>query len=200
LTQIEIREAAEIDTEMPKFMSLHKINWQRQGKLGYFSAWPKSDVFNHRLAVRLAGLGRTLLIRVSAGEIPIIYQYGYVFGDGFYWELPARASGDEWDRFSLGATAIMILIRRSIESGIRRIEAGLSHYEYKTRLGARDLGVYVLRFVGRAPGSQAKYFLCRMLHRFLQMVYYRLWYTRIQPRLPQAFCRPIWMIYIRMIL
>ncbi len=88
------------------------------------------------MAVELARLGRSRLITITVGEKPILYQYSYVFGDCCYWQFPARAAGEEWDRFSLGATALVVLIRSTIEEGIKRIEGGVSHYDYKTRLGA----------------------------------------------------------------
>jgi hypothetical protein len=200
LVQAEVRDPAQVDAEMSAFMALHKANWQGQGKLGYFEAWPKSDPFNHRLAVTLAHKGQTFLIKVCSDETPIIYQYGYLFGERFYWELPARASGNEWDRYSLGSTGVLILVRRMIEAGIKHIEAGLHHYEYKFRLGAAESEVFVLRFVAQRTSSRIKYILCRILYRFYLTLYYKIWYSRVQPRLPSILRRSIWMTYIRSII
>jgi hypothetical protein len=194
-----MHKADEIEKEMAQFIALHTEHWQQQGKLGYFSAWPQANAFNHLLALELARLGRTRLIKVTAGEKPVLYQYSYVFGDCCFWQLPARSAGKEWDRFSLGATALVVLIRNTIEEGIKRIEGGLSHYDYKTRLGAIESSVSVLRLTARRPSSIAKYHLCMALYKIYSNFYYKLWYTRIQPKLPTVFRRPIWMSYIRKI-
>jgi len=193
-----MRNPEEIEAEMPQFMALHAEQWRRQGRLGYFGAWPQSDAFNSRLAVELARMGRSHLIKVTAGEKPILYMYSYVFGDCCYWQLPARQAAEEWDRFSLGATALVVLIRSAIEDGMKRIEAGVSHYDYKTRLGAIESGISVLRLTSRRPNSIAKYHICKALHEIYINFYYKLWYSRIQPKLPSLFHRPIWVTYTRM--
>jgi CelD/BcsL family acetyltransferase involved in cellulose biosynthesis len=193
-----MQEPDEIEAEMPLFFALHAAQWRQQGRPGYFGAWPQSDAFNHRLAVELARLGRTRLIKISTGEKTILYEYRYIFGDYCYWQLSARAVGEQWDRFSLGATGAVVMIRSAIEEGIKRIEGGVSHYDYKTRLGAIESNVSVLRLAARRPSSIAKYHLCTVLYKLYSNFYYKLWYSRIQPRLPSVFHRPIWMIYLRM--
>lgn len=194
-----MHEPDEIEAEMPKFIALHTEQWRQQGRPGWFGAWPQSEAFNRRLAVEMARLGRTRLIKITAGEKPIIYQYSYVLGDCCYWQLPARAAGAEWNRFSLGATALAVLIRSAIEEGIKKVEGGQSHYDYKNRLGAKKSGISVLHLTTRRPSSIAKYHLCRAFHTLYLNFYYKLWYSRIQPRLPSVFRRPIWMTYIRLI-
>ena len=195
---VEMHEPDEIKAEMQRFIDLHTEQWRQQGRPGHFYAWPQSDAFNRRLAVDLACLGRTRLIKITAGEKPIIYQYSYVFGNCCYWQLMARSTGEKWNRFSLGADGSFILIRATIEKGIKRIESGMSHYDYKTRLGAKDSGISVLRIAARRPSSIAKYHLFRAFHKFCSNFYYKFWYSRIQPKLPSVFRRPIWMTYIRM--
>ena len=193
-----MHEPDEIEAEMPQFTSLHAAQWRQQGKPGYFSAWPQSDAFNHRLAVELARLGRTRLIKITAGEKPVIYEYIYIWGGCGYWQLSARAAGGVWDRFSLGATGAVVMIRSTIEEGINRIEGGVSHYDYKTRLGAIESNVSVLRLTSRRPSSIMKYHLCMALYKLYLNFYYKLWYSRIQPKLPSAFRRPIWITYTRL--
>jgi hypothetical protein len=195
---LAIHEPDKIEEEMQRFIALHTEQWRQQGRPGYFSAWPQSDAFNLRLAVEQAHLGRIALIKITAGEKPIIYEYRYIFGDCCYWQLSARAAGEEWDRFSLGATGVVVLIRTTIENGIKRIEGGLSHYDYKIRLGATESNVSILRLIARRPSSISKYYICLTLHNFLLNFYYKLWYSRIQPKLPSLFRRPICMAYIRL--
>jgi hypothetical protein len=150
------------------------------------------------LAVELARAGRTRLIKITAGGKPILYEYSYILGDCCYWQISARAAGNEWDRFRLGATGAIAFIRSTIEDGIKRIEGGLSHYEYKTRLGAIESSASVLRLSARRPSSMSKYYICIALQKLYANFYYKLWYSRIQPKLPFPFRRPISMTYIRL--
>ena len=193
-----IRGPNEIAAEMPLYLALHEAQWQPQGKLGYYNAWPQSGAFNKRLAFEMARLGRTRLVRITAEKKPIVYEYSFALGDRSYLQNSARAAGEEWDRFSLGATGVAVFIRYAIEEGINRIEAGLSHYDYKTRLGAIESKVSTLRLIARRPSSILKYYICIAIYKLYHNFYYRLWYSRIQPRLPTPFRRPICTNYIRL--
>lgn len=193
-----LHEPDEIESEIEQFIDLHAEQWRHQGRFGYFNAWPQSAAFNRRLAVELARVGRTRLIKITAGGKPILYEYSYVFGDCCYWQISARAAGKDWDRFRIGATGAIAFMRSTIEEGIKKVEGGLSHYEYKNRLGAIEASVSVLRFTARRPSSVLKYFICIALQKLYANFYYKLWYSRIQSRLPSCFRRPIWMTYIRL--
>jgi len=199
INSVVMHEPDKIKAEMPQFTALHAVQWRNQGRPGYFNAWPQSDAFNRHLAVELARLGRTRLIKITDGETPILYEYYYIFGDCSYWQLSARIAGEQWDRLSLGATGAIALIRHTIEEGITRIEGGISHYEYKTRLGAIESNISVLRLTARKKISLLKYYLFVQLHWLYLNLYYKFWYSRIQPKLPSYFHRPIWLTYTRLI-
>ena len=199
IKMLVIRDPDQLAEEIPQLSALHATQWRPQGRLGYLGAWPAAEAFNYRLAVELSRLGRTRLIKIMDGQTPIVYEYYYIFGDCGYWQLSARAEGKEWDRFSLGATGAIVMIRSTMEEGIKRIEGGVSHYDYKTRLGAKDSSISVLRIVARRPGSKLKYHLFNAFHNLYENLYFKLWYRRIQHRLPSFFHRPIWVTYTRMI-
>ena len=188
----------EIEEEVPLFFALHAAQWQPQGRLGYFDAWPESAAFNRRVAVGLAHLDRTRLIRMTAGGKPVLYEYRYKFGPVSYWQVSARMVSEEWNRFSLGATGAVAMIRSSIDEGIKRIEGGVSHYDYKMRLGAVESGLSILRLSARRPSSIAKYCLFLACHTMCLNCYYKLWYSRLQPKLPAFLRRPIWKMYTRL--
>jgi hypothetical protein len=188
----------EIAAEMPLYLSLHEAQWRPQGKLGYYNAWPQSGAFNKRLAFEMARLGSTRLIKITAEKKPIVYEYGFAFGDRSYLQNSARATGEEWDRFSLGVTGVVDFIRYAIEERITRIEAGLSHYDYKIRLGAIESNVSTLRLIARRPNSVLKYYILIIAYKIYFNFYYKLWYSRIQPKLPSPFRRPISITYIRL--
>lgn len=196
---VVIRDPHQIAAEMPQFSALHAAQWLPKGKLGSLGAWPAADAFNHRLAVELSRLGRTNLIKIMAGQTPIIYEYYYTLGNCGYWQISARVWGKEWDRFSLTTIGAIVMIRSMIEEGIKRIEGGWSHYDYKTRLGAKDSGISFLRLAANRPSSIAKYHLWVALQKLFTNFYYKLWYQRIQPQLPSVFHRPICLFHIRSI-
>jgi CelD/BcsL family acetyltransferase involved in cellulose biosynthesis len=196
---VVIRDPDHIAAEMAQLSALHAAQWRPQKRLGYFESWPASGAFNHRLAFELSQLGRTRIVKIMAGTTPIIYEYYYIFGNCGYWQVSARALGKEWDRYSLGATGAFIMIRNIMDEGITHIEGGVSHYDYKTRLGAKDSHTSILRIVAHRPCSVVKYNLFNALHILYEKLYYKLWYQRIQLRLPAFFHRPIWITYTRTI-
>jgi CelD/BcsL family acetyltransferase involved in cellulose biosynthesis len=191
-----LQDPEKVSSEFPGFLRLHTDQWRNEGKPGHFGAWPGSASFHRRLAAELAKQGRTRLIKVTADDTPIIYQYAYCFGDRCYWLLPARIIGKQWDRFSLGQKATVALIRCLIEEKIKHIEAGVSHYDYKSRLGAIESKISTLRLTSRRLGSRMKSSLLEKCFYAVNIVYYKIWYCRIQPRLPSRFHFPVWKAWI----
>jgi hypothetical protein len=194
-----IQDPDRIEAEMPLVRALHWTQWRAQRRLGYFTAWPQARLFNYRLASELSKFGRTRVIKITAGSTPIIYEYYYIFGNMAYWQVSGRAIGQEWDRYSLGSTGALIMIRKIMEERIFHIEGGVSHYDYKTRLGAKDLNLSVLRIIAPGPVSKLKYHVFRLFCILFEKIYYKFWYQRIQPKLPFFMHRPIWVSYIRSI-
>jgi CelD/BcsL family acetyltransferase involved in cellulose biosynthesis len=194
---VVMHEPGEIEAEMSQFFALHSAQWLPQGRLGYFSAWPQAGAFNCRLAVELARLGKTRLIKVTVEGEPILYAYRYIWGDCCYWQTTARAIGEKWDHLRLGTTTPVLSIRNNIEEGIKRIENGLFHYNYKNHLGAKESNAFFLHITGRRMSSRVKYFLCKAVYNFVYLFYYKIWYSRLQPKLPAILKRPIWTFYTR---
>jgi hypothetical protein len=187
-----------IEKEFLSFVEMHTRQWQHEGRPGHFKAWPDATAFNLRLAKSLAERGMCRLIKISANGVPIIYQYAFVLGDCCYWQLPARTIGEEWNRYSLGATAMVLLIQRCIEEGLSRIEGGLGHFGYKLRLGAKASKTVILRFTSVRITSRTKALLGRALLWGMTVLYHKIWYRRVQPRLPARFRFPIWEKRIRL--
>jgi hypothetical protein len=141
-----LRSWEEIREEFRKFIEMHTAQWKSEGKPGHFGAWPKSKDFNFALVKELSQQGRVRLIRIRADDEAIAYEYGFAFGDCYYWLLPARKVGSSWEQYSLGSTSLVNMIKIAIEEGMRRIEAGLAHFDYKTRLGAKEYPAIVFLF------------------------------------------------------
>ncbi|HMJ25558.1 MAG TPA: hypothetical protein VK475_07000, partial [Pyrinomonadaceae bacterium] len=98
----------------------------------------------------------------------------------------------------LGTTGFFGLAEEAIKEAKARIEGGISHYDYKQKLGGAEYGLDVLRVVAKRFGSKLRTRLYGWLRRCLQVAYYKIWYARISPRLPAAFRRPIWSFWLRL--
>ena len=190
-----IDDPAQIEGEFDRFLALHEAQWRSQGMLGHFGDWPDSAAFNRDLLTAMAPQGRLRLERLMAGTEVAAYDFSFRLGERLYWRLPARRTGEPWERSGLGRVALVERIEAAIGAGIRQVEGGSGHYDYKVRLGATEypLGSMLIAGVGIA-GMKAR-LLCRwgdLLHRW----YYQAWFSRIAPRLPVR-RRPLWRTWIR---
>jgi CelD/BcsL family acetyltransferase involved in cellulose biosynthesis len=190
-----IEDVTQIQPEFDRFVALHQAQWTPQGMLGHFGDWPDAIAFNRDLARTMAAQGRLRLERLTAGQEPVAYDYSFRLGPRLFWRLPARRTGEPWDRLGLGRVCLVARIQAAIAAGIRQIEGGGGHYDYKVRLGATEypLGSMLISNKGLA-GLKAK-MLCRRAD-LLNFAYYRAWFSRIAPRLPLP-RRPLWRMWIR---
>jgi len=187
----------EIGEEFPKFVEMHTAQWRSEGKPGHFGAWPKSNDFHFALVKELSKKGRLRLIRIRANDEAITYEYSFAFGDCYYWLLPARKIGPSWEQYSLGSTSLVNMMRIAIEEGVRRVEAGLAHFDYKSRLGAKEYPATIIFLMPKDLGSRFRYYVFRSIFSLIDMLYYKIWYRRLQPHLPRRFQRGIWSLWIR---
>jgi CelD/BcsL family acetyltransferase involved in cellulose biosynthesis len=187
-----LTEWREAEAEFERFVEQHTRQWRAEGKPGHFGAWPKAREFNRALVQAHAKLGRVRFIRLFANDEVIAGQYAYAFGDAYYWELPSREVDAKWERFSLGPTAIVVMIETAMNEGKARLEGGLAHYDYKLRLGAKEHAVKTWRIYRSRPAVRLKIFAYGLLRDALQLVYQKLWRRRLAPHLPPRFWRPQW--------
>lgn len=200
-TKVDITSNSEnIEKEFEKFVNMHTQQWRKEGRLGHFKAWPNAEAFNLSLVKEFGKRNNLRLIRILADGQVISYQYTFAFGDYYYWQLPSRVIGSEWEPFSLGHTGLMNMIRLAIDEGIGRIEGGIGHYEYKIKLGAREYPAINLRITANRSGSRLRGNIFYFMFWLVNIFYHKIWYQRIQPRLPHFFQQPICSIWIRLFL
>ena len=192
-----LREPAECAAEFEKFVPQHAAQWRQQGKPGHFGAWPRALEFNRALVQAQSALGRTRFLRILANGEIISSQYAFALGDAYYWELPARAVGEKWERFSLGPTGIVTMINAGIQEGLARIEGGLAHYDYKLRLNAKEHPVRTFRFISNRARSRFAASTFNLWRLGLLIGYHKIWYRRITPRLPPSFPQTQWKLWLR---
>jgi CelD/BcsL family acetyltransferase involved in cellulose biosynthesis len=193
-----IRKASELNTEFRTFVEMHTAQWNGQGRPGHFMAWPRAMEFNEALVRAYGEQGNLRLVRITANGITVSYQYAFFIGNSCYWQLTARAIGKEWDQLSLGNTGLGSLIELAVEEGIKRIEGGLGHYEYKQRLGAKEYEARIERVIGARNSNRLKANTLIILFSIIDMIYHKVWYRRVQPRLGKFFRRPMWRFWVRL--
>ena len=173
---------------------MHTDQWERAGRLGHFRDWPGALPFNRRLVSTMSPDGRVWVQNLRVDDRIIAGQYGFTFGRTGYCRLATRAMGPSWERYGLGRLSLIKLFEHAIERGIRRIDAGLGHYEYTLRLGGRVQPARTLVLTANRAHARLRGQLFRGVARLVDRLYYRLWYCRLAPRLPGRLrpLRPAW--------
>ena len=185
---------------MDRFVAFHAVQWEETGRGGHFADWPGSAPFYRDLAARLGGTDPLWLDWYDGAREPLAAQFGLKSGETFHWRLPARSVDPEVERLSIGKVGLILMIRRLIEAGVRVIEGGMGVYDYKTSHGAEDVPVSRLIVARNGPGTGVRLTLLLGWARILHLVYYRLWFCRIRPRLRDRVAltpRPLWWAWIR---
>jgi hypothetical protein len=190
--------AAKTPPEFERFVPQHTAQWGCQGKPGHFGAWPDALEFNRALVQAQCKLGRTRFIRILVDNQVISSQYAFAFGDSYFWELPARATGDQWERFSLGPTGIVTMIAAGITEGRKRIEGGLAHYDYKLRLNAREHATRTFRLISARARSRVASRVLNLWRLSFLLGYHKIWYRRVAPHLPRRFWGPQWKSWLKL--
>lgn len=182
--------------EFGKFVQMHNQQWEAEGKLGHFKDWPHGEAFNAALVSEQAKQGRLKLLRLIADNQVVSYQLCFAFGKRWYWRLPARLVGPEWDKFALGRIGLINEIEIAIAEGVQEIEAGIGHYEYKVKLGGKEYPLYSIMLVRNTIFCRLRVHIFKQLSRALNYFYYRVWFHRVAPKLPFK-RRHLWKLWIK---
>jgi CelD/BcsL family acetyltransferase involved in cellulose biosynthesis len=184
-------------TEFRAFRAFHTKQWEAEGKPGHFGDWPNSDAFNQDLVTQFAKLGRFRMLHLYADGSAIATQYAFTFGPNCYWRLPARTTEKDMGRFGLGVLGLMQLLEQMSHEGIRRIEAGPGHYDYKVQYGGRESGYLSILVKSTRPSSSLRVHLFTALSDLTHFLYYRVWRKRIAPHQPLR-SGSLWRTWIRL--
>lgn len=196
MSQDVIQDKTTSVAEFEKFILMHNEQWKAEGKLGHFNDWPLGEAFNVMLVAEQAKLGRLRLIRLLADNKVVSYQLCFVFGKRWYWRLPARLIGPQWDRFALGRIGLIKEIEMALMEGVRHIEAGAGHYDYKVKLGGAEYPLHTILIVQSSIICRWRAVIFLKLSNVLHFFYYRVWFNRLASQLPFK-RRPLWKLWIR---
>jgi CelD/BcsL family acetyltransferase involved in cellulose biosynthesis len=191
-----ISDPSRAEGSFADFLSAHARQWTAEGKLGHFGDWPLAVEFNSELVQSLSKSGRYRMLHLRADGAAISYQYGFVFGDRFYWRLPARTMEPGFERFGLGVLGLVQLIEAMTAEGVRSIEAGAGHYDYKIHFGGKEADTRSYLALANRPLVYSRFKLFAFFSNLLDLAYYRIWFKRLAPRLPLP-SRPLWRTWIR---
>lgn len=186
----------EVERWLPTFFEQHQTQWHAEGKLGHFADWPMAQGFHQELACRLSARGCLQLLRLDVPGHSIGFQYNYVFNRRVHWLLGSRDIDTKWDPFSSGRVLHVETIQQAIARGDHSIDGLRGLYDYKIRLGGKVTQLQSIVLIRRAMVSRVKAHLARYVARLLDLFYYRLWFSRIAPRLPFQ-RRGLWTLWIR---
>jgi CelD/BcsL family acetyltransferase involved in cellulose biosynthesis len=190
------RTPEELQRWFSVFIDQHQKQWKAEGKLGHFADWPGAESFHRELAATMASQDRLWLLRLDVANHPVGFQYNYRFGRRVHWLLGSRDVDPKWDSFSSGRTLHAETIERAIAEGFAGIDGLRGMYEYKLRLGGRASGLQSITLIRRGAWSVLKVRLARLYAHWLDLLYYRIWFSRIAPRLPLP-RRGLWRLWIR---
>jgi CelD/BcsL family acetyltransferase involved in cellulose biosynthesis len=185
----------DVGTHYDGFVALHEEQWRAAGRLGHFGDWPDSLAFNRELVARLARKGHVRFYQLCGDGQAISMQFGFVLGDRYYWRLPARRTDPTDDRLALGRVAYVKMLEALIDEGCRMVEAGPGHYDYKLRYGGTEYPLRRQVIARHTWSSRIRIAILMMWSDAVHLVYYRLWFLKLLPRL--GIGRPLSQIWIR---
>jgi CelD/BcsL family acetyltransferase involved in cellulose biosynthesis len=185
----------ELEGEFEAFVSMHERQWQNEGHLGHFGDWPGAKRFHLDMARQQAQLGRLRLLRLTAGNTVLSYRYGMRFGRWMHAFLCAREPDLKWDKYGLGRLVFLMSVERAIQEGADSIEDGQAHYDHKVRLGGQEYPLCSVLVVSNRLGARLRSRLFCAGADLLDLAYYRIWFSRLAPRLPLR-RRSLWVSWI----
>ncbi|HUW84182.1 MAG TPA: GNAT family N-acetyltransferase [Phycisphaerae bacterium] len=185
-----LSDPEELGSALGVFISLHQTHWRQKGNLGHFHDWPRSEEFHREVAAHQMKLDRLVLTQLRVDDRVLASEYCYRLGDRAHWILDGRS------REVGGRTPFCEMVKLLMYLGVRQLDASRGLYEYKRRLGARVLPVHSILATAHSglAAFPARFF--RLWSRALDMAYYRLWFSRLAPRVPYLQC-PLWPMWIK---
>lgn len=172
-----------VDIKFADFVDMHQSQWHRAGESGHFGDWPKAQDFHFEVARAQLKNNRLRLMEIIIGGMTTSYEYGYKFGDRYYWILGARRDYEPSPTLDIGKLAFAEKLKRAFYEKIRIIDSMQGFYDYKIRLGGRLFPVRSINVHPRSLLTLMKIFIFTWFYRFFNICYYKIWFCRVAPKL-----------------
>lgn len=193
-----VDQPGQVEAAFEEFLAMHRARWQDRGGAGSFEEFPGALAFHRDLVRALARHGRVSISRLRVDGELAAGTYDFRLGNTLYGRLTARRCGQQWDRLSIGLLALVYLFEECMARTIRQVNTGVGSHIYKRQLGAVESPLVSLIVAADRPAARLKVGpLLRLWWWLINLVYQRLWYRRIVPRLPTRFRRPFWHVWLR---
>jgi CelD/BcsL family acetyltransferase involved in cellulose biosynthesis len=161
------------------FAELHRLQWEAGGRLGHFGDWPSSLAFNKEIVTKLAKKDQVRFHEILCDDGLIASRYSLVLGDRCLGRLSARRLDGEVE--GIGRLALVDTIGALIREGVRLIEDGPSHYDYKVRHGGREFRLRRLVLARSSFIARNKTKLLLLWSDLVNLLYYRVWFSKLAP-------------------
>ncbi len=179
-----------------EFVDMHQKHWTKKGKLGHFGDWPDSFDFHKEMALAQIKHDRLRLMQIKWGQYNLAYEYAYKFGEKYFAFLNSRTDMKDVADAGVGTTMFAERIKKAISEDVKYVDAMRAKYDYKMRLGGKLFPMRDIYVKHKRVTSRVRVRIFRLFAKLLHLCYYKIWFTRIAPRLP--FPRgPLWKIWIR---
>jgi CelD/BcsL family acetyltransferase involved in cellulose biosynthesis len=165
------------------FVEMHQSHWQRKQMPGHFGAWPKAQEFHKEMASVQLGLDRLRLYQIRVNGNIIGYNYGYKFGDTYYYILFGRREFEKEDKIDFVRVDFGEMVKRAINEDVRWFDTMRGRYEYKLHLGGVLLPIKNLYIRSNRLISKITVSGSRMVARGIDVGYSKIWRSRIAPRM-----------------
>lgn len=179
-----IRDGPELLEAFATFVDMHNREWRLRGRQGHYADWPEAEALHRSMLGRAATDCTGMISGVFLRGDPVALQLGFVGGSlASAVNIARNPSIKELDQFSPATIAFIVFAAAAAELGADRVELGRGSYEYKRRLGAAEEPLKRILLVRSGVASSLRFGVARTLSAAFQRLYYRLWFSRICPRL-----------------
>ena len=178
------------------FVQTHQQYWQGLGKAGHFGDWPDSFDFHREVAESQLKHDRLRLMASKWGDCNLGYEYAYKFGGKYFAILNSRLGSKELTKIGLGKVLFGEQVKYALGENVRYIDSMQGKYSYKLHLGGKLFEIKSLYLIPKKRIVRARVLLFRLFSRILNLLYWKIWYCRISPKLGVN-PGPLWRIWIR---
>ncbi len=186
----------DFDEVFTGFVQMHQSYWQKLGKPGCFRQWPAAFEFHSEMAKTQLAHNRLRLMVSNWGNHCLGYEYAYKFGDKYFAILNSRSESEKLAHIGLGEILFSEQLKKAFAENIRCVDTGRGKFEHKLRLGGKLFDIMGLYVIPRKINVRMRVWLFGSCARLLNLCYYRIWYSKITPKLPLKPC-PLWKTWIR---
>lgn len=189
------QEAAE---RLDDFIDMHNRQWRTKGRRGHFADWPGSAEFYSDYS-RTAPSGPHLFLQETDAEDIVSALFCFTTPKSCFALVPARSENWARSRLDIGLHAQFERIEYLIGQGVSVIETGAGQYDYKSSLKGETRVMHRFLMARNSTRGRIGASLLRRYANTLDVVYYRVWYNRIAPKLRRAGLNPgpLWQSWIR---